>query len=118
MAKFWDLIKHLPLPAVVLGLSGTAELIRIMRANLLDELRKPYVVTARAKGLSKWEGDSQVSGQGGAPIPSPARSANLFPYVVSGSIIVSVVPQPADGWPLASAVAVVPGYVPGRPRSF
>ena len=42
---------HLPLPACVLALAGTAQLIRIMRANLLDELRKPYVVTARAKGL-------------------------------------------------------------------
>ena len=42
------------MPALILGLGGTAQLIRIMRANLLDELRKPYVVTARAKGLSEW----------------------------------------------------------------
>src|SRR5476649_2828655 len=47
--KFWDLMVHLPLPASVLALAGTAQLIRIMRANLLDELRKPYVVTARAR---------------------------------------------------------------------
>ena len=52
-AKVWDLLKHLPIPAIVLGLAGTAQQIRIMRANLLDELRKPYVVTARAKGLSE-----------------------------------------------------------------
>ena len=52
MAKVWDLIKHLWIPALVLGTSGTASLIRIMRNNLLDELGKPYVVTARAKGLS------------------------------------------------------------------
>jgi peptide/nickel transport system permease protein len=52
-AKVWDLIKHLPLPALILALGGTAQLIRIMRANLLDELRKPYVVTARAKGLAE-----------------------------------------------------------------
>ena len=51
LAKVWDLIKHLPLPALILALAGTAQLIRIMRANLLDELRRPYVVTARAKGL-------------------------------------------------------------------
>ena len=38
LAKAWDLIKHLPLPALILGLAGTAQLIRIMRANLLDEL--------------------------------------------------------------------------------
>ena len=52
-AKGWDLLKHLPIPALVLGLAGTAQQIRIMRANLLDELRKPYVVTARAKGLTE-----------------------------------------------------------------
>ncbi|MBV8653778.1 MAG: ABC transporter permease, partial [Alphaproteobacteria bacterium] len=53
LAKVLDLLKHLPLPAIVLALAGTAQLIRIMRANLLDELRKPYVVTARAKGLAE-----------------------------------------------------------------
>jgi peptide/nickel transport system permease protein len=53
LAKVWDLTKHLPLPALILGLAGTAQLIRIMRANLLDELGKPYVVTARARGLSE-----------------------------------------------------------------
>src|SRR2546426_3053338 len=57
LAKAWDLIKHLPLPAAILGLAGTAQLIRIMRANLLDELRPPYAVTARAPGLSEWRVD-------------------------------------------------------------
>ena len=90
MAKFWDLIKHLPLPAVVLGLSGTAELIRIMRANLLDELRKPYVVTARAKGLSKWKAILKYPVRA-ALNPFASTIGYLFPYVVSGSIIVSVV---------------------------
>src|SRR5437763_2186882 len=52
-AKAWDLMKHMPLPTVILALGGTAQLIRIMRANLLDELRRPYVVTARAKGGSE-----------------------------------------------------------------
>lgn len=47
----WDLAKHLIIPIVVLGLHGTAALIRILRANLLDELNKPYVETARAYGL-------------------------------------------------------------------
>lgn len=50
-----DLLKHIWLPAVVLGVAGTARLTRIMRANLLDELTKPYVVSARAKGLSEWK---------------------------------------------------------------
>ena len=53
LAKVWDLMKHLAVPMVILGASGTASLIRIMRANLLDELHKPYVVTARSKGLSE-----------------------------------------------------------------
>ncbi|HME22549.1 MAG TPA: ABC transporter permease [Acetobacteraceae bacterium] len=54
VARVVDLMKHIWLPAVVLGIAGTARLTRIMRANLLDELNKPYVVTARAKGLREW----------------------------------------------------------------
>ena len=54
MGKVIDLAKHLWLPVVVLGTSATASLIRIMRANLLDELSRPYVDTARAKGLSEF----------------------------------------------------------------
>jgi peptide/nickel transport system permease protein len=54
VAKFADLMAHLWLPALVLGIAGTARLSRIMRANLLDELNKPYVVTARAKGMREW----------------------------------------------------------------
>ena len=54
-ARIWDLAKHLWIPIVVLGTGGTAGLIRTMRANLLDELRKPYVTTARAKGLAERE---------------------------------------------------------------
>ena len=49
--KVEDLIKHLPIPLLVIGLGGTAYLVRVMRAMLLDELPKPYVQTARAKGL-------------------------------------------------------------------
>jgi len=50
-AKVLDLLQHLWIPVIILGLSGTAGLIRTMRANLLDELHKPYVITARSKGL-------------------------------------------------------------------
>src|SRR5713226_1716148 len=53
-ARVWDLLGHIWLPALVLGIAGTARLSRIMRANLLDELNKPYVVTARAKGMKEW----------------------------------------------------------------
>jgi peptide/nickel transport system permease protein len=54
LARVWDLLGHIWLPALVLGIAGTARLSRIMRANLLDELNKPYVVTARAKGMKEW----------------------------------------------------------------
>lgn len=54
VARVIDLLEHIWLPAVVLGIAGTARLTRVMRANLLDELNKPYVTTARAKGLSEW----------------------------------------------------------------
>src|SRR5207245_8097609 len=52
--RWLDLLTHIWLPTIVLGIAGTARLTRVMRANLLDELHKPYVVTARAKGLSVW----------------------------------------------------------------
>ena len=89
-AKFWDLLKHLPLPAIILALAGAAELIRIMRANLLDELRKPYVVTARAKGLAEHRVILKYPVRA-ALNPFVSTLAYIFPYVVSGSIIVSLV---------------------------
>jgi len=89
-AKIWDLIKHLPLPAVILGLAGMAEVVRIMRANLLDELRKPYVVTAQAKGLSRYRVIMKYPVRA-AMNPFASTIGYLFPFVVSGSIIVSLV---------------------------
>jgi peptide/nickel transport system permease protein len=90
LAKAWDLAKHLPLPAVILGLGGTAQLIRIMRANLLDELRRPYVVTARARGLSEMRVVLKYPVRV-ALNPFASTIGYLLPYVVSGSIIVSLV---------------------------
>ena len=52
-AKVSDLLAHAWIPVIIIGLNGTAGLIRIMRANLLDEMKKPYVVTARAKGVDE-----------------------------------------------------------------
>ena len=52
-AKVVDLIKHLPMPIIVIGMSGTAYVIRVMRGMMLDELNRPYVTTARAKGLTE-----------------------------------------------------------------
>ena len=85
-----DLLKHMIIPVIVLGTAGTASLIRITRANLLDELRKPYVVTARAKGLSQWQIVFKY------PVrlalnPIISLTAYILPFLVSGSIIVSVV---------------------------
>lgn len=89
-ARIVDLLKHLIIPIIVLGTAGTASLIRITRANLLDELRKPYVVTARAKGLTEWQLIFKY------PVrlalnPVVSLTAYIFPFLVSGSIIVSVV---------------------------
>jgi peptide/nickel transport system permease protein len=89
-AKVWDLLKHLPLPALILALAGTAQLIRIMRANLLDELRRPYVVTARAKGMPERRVILKYPVRA-ALNPFASTVAYLFPYLVSGSIIISIV---------------------------
>ena len=89
-ARVLDLLEHIWLPAVVLGIAGTARLTRVMRANLLDELHKPYVTTARAKGLSEWR----------LVIRYPARLALnplvstigwYLPALFSGSLIVATV---------------------------
>lgn len=90
LGKVWDLTKHLPVPAIILGLAGTAQLIRIMRANLLDELGKPYVMTARARGLSEARLVLKYPVRV-ALNPFASTIGYLLPYVVSGSIIVSLV---------------------------
>ncbi|HEY64294.1 MAG TPA: ABC transporter permease [Caldilineae bacterium] len=90
LAKVLDMLKHMWVPVIVLGTSGTAGLIRTMRANLLDELHKPYVITARANGLSETK----------LLFKYPVRIAiNPFistigwtlPSLVSGATIISVV---------------------------
>ena len=88
--KLMDMLKHLPVPAVILGIASMAQAIRIMRANLLDELRKPYVVTARAKGLSEWRAIWKYPVRV-ALNPFASTIGYTLPYVVSGSIIVSLV---------------------------
>ena len=74
----------------MLGTAGTAGLIRIMRANLLDELRKPYVVTARAKGLSEQRLIMKYPVRVAAN-PLVSGMAYLLPDLFSGEIIVAVV---------------------------
>ncbi len=89
-AKAMDLMAHLPLPALILALAGTAQLIRIMRANLLDELRRPYVATARARGLAEWRVIVKYPVRA-ALNPFASTIGYLLPFVVSGSIVVSLV---------------------------
>ena len=78
------------MPAIVLGTSGTAGLIRVMRNNLLDELSKPYVVTARAKGMRPLRAIMKYPVRV-AINPLISTVGYLLPSLVSGSIIVSVV---------------------------
>ncbi len=88
--KILDLLNHLWMPSLILAIAGTAQLIRVLRANLLDELRKPYVVTARAKGLSEWRVVLKYPFRV-AMNPLISTIGYLLPLIVSGSIIVSVV---------------------------
>ena len=90
LGRVVDLGKHLWIPALVLGTSGTAALIRIMRANLLDELGRPYVVTARAKGIAEWKLILKYPVRV-ALNPLVSTVGYVLPYLISGSIIVSVV---------------------------
>ena len=88
--KFIDLLKHLWMPMLVIGTGGTCGLIRVMRANLLDELQKPYVIVARAKGLSKgrvlYKYPFRV-----AVNPVISTIGWMLPGLVSGELLVSLV---------------------------
>jgi len=90
IGKFIDMLKHLPIPIIVVGTAGTAGLIRVMRGCLLDELHKQYVITARAKGvgertlLFKYPVRVAIN-----PIISTIGWA--LPGIVSGTIITAIV---------------------------
>jgi peptide/nickel transport system permease protein len=88
--KFWSILEHLIIPTIVIGTSGTAAMIRRIRANLLDELQKQYVVTARAKGVPPFK----------ALVKYPLRMSlnffvadigSLLPSIISGAEIVAIV---------------------------
>jgi peptide/nickel transport system permease protein len=88
--KVIDMLKHMWVPMLILGTDGTARFTRIVRANLLDEMNKPYVETARAKGLPEWK----------VVLKYPVRIAlNPFvstaglelPRLISGQLIVATV---------------------------
>lgn len=88
--KLLDLLRHMIVPTVILGTAGTATLIRITRANLLDELRKPYVTTARAKGLSEWRMIMKYPVRM-ALNPAISLTAYILPFLLSSSVVLSVV---------------------------
>jgi peptide/nickel transport system permease protein len=88
--KFIDLCKHLILPIILIGLQGTGTIIRVMRGNLLDELKKPYVVTAKAKGLKfrdlliKYSVRMAIN-------PIISTIGWLLPALLAGEILISIV---------------------------
>jgi peptide/nickel transport system permease protein len=88
--KAKSVLEHLWIPVIVIGTSGTAGMIRRLRANLLDELQKQYVVTARAKGMPPFRLLMKYPLRM-ALNPFIADIGNLLPSVISGSAIVSVV---------------------------
>ena len=89
-AKVLDLLRHLPVPIIVIGTAGTAGLIRVLRGSLLDELRKQYVITARAKGMGErpllFKYPVRV-----AVNPLVSTVGWLLPEIVSGETIVAIV---------------------------
>ena len=90
LAKVIDLIKHLPIPLVVIGTAGTAGIIRVMRGSLLDELKRQYVITARAKGL----GENRLLFKYPLRValnPIVSTVGWLLPAIVSGETITAVV---------------------------
>ena len=108
-----DLLDHLWVPAIIMGLSGTAGLIRIMRANLLDELHRPYVVTARARGLPEWRLIIKYPVRM-AMNPFVSGLAFVIPGLVSGGIILSsVLNLPIAGSQLLSALRSQDMYLAG-----
>jgi len=111
--KLLDLLAHLWIPMIILGTAGAASLIRIMRANLLDELHKPYVRTARAKGLPEWKVILKYPVRV-ALNPFVSTAGWLLPTLVSGSIIVAtVLSLPTTGPMLLSALTTQDMYLAG-----
>jgi peptide/nickel transport system permease protein len=111
--KFVSVLEHLWIPVVVIGTSGTAGMIRRLRANLLDELQKQYVVTGRAKGLPPFKLLVKYPLRM-ALNPFVADIGNLLPQVVSGAAIVSVVLSlPTTGPMLLDALRSQDMYLAG-----
>ncbi|MBX3082219.1 MAG: ABC transporter permease [Anaerolineae bacterium] len=109
--KVIDLAKHMWLPMIVIGIGGTAGLIRTMRANLLDELHKPYVETARAKGLPEWKLLVKYPLRH-AMNPFVSTFGYILPGLFAGEAIVSIVLNlPTTGPVLLNALLVQDMYL-------
>lgn len=113
LAKALNALQHLWIPIVILATEGTASLIRIMRANLLDELHKPYVTAARSRGLSErrlvWEYPTRV-----ALNPFVSSAGFALPELVNGATIISVVLSlPTAGPLLLNALTSEDMYLAG-----
>lgn len=113
LSKVADFFEHAWLPIIVLGIGAIGGLIRTLRANLLDEMRKPYVITARAKGLPEWKVVTKY------PLrlalnPFISGVGFTLPQLVNGSIIISVVMNlPLVGSMLLSALTSQDMYLAG-----
>jgi peptide/nickel transport system permease protein len=88
--KFVDMIKHIPVPIIVIGAAGTAGLIRTMRATILDEIGKQYVTTARAKGLKEKDLINKYPVRS-AMNPIISSAAWILPELFSGETITAIV---------------------------
>ena len=117
-ARFVDLIKHLWIPIIVIGTAGTAGLIRVMRGCLLDELRKQYVITARAKGVSErtllFKYPVRI-----AINPIVSTIGWILPSIVSGETITAIVLSlPTTGPLLFAALIAQDMYLAGSTIMF
>ena len=113
IAKLLDMLPRLWVPVLVIGLTGTASLIRVMRSMLLDELRKQYVVTARAKGVAErtllFKYPVRI-----AINPLISTIGWLLPFIVSGEALVSIVLNlPTTGPVLLRALLFQDMYLAG-----
>ncbi len=90
LAKLLDFIWHLWLPVLLIGLAGVGGLLRVMRGNLLDEMRKPYVTTARSKGIPEkkliWQYPTRI-----ALNPVISTIGWILPGIVGGEVLISIV---------------------------
>jgi peptide/nickel transport system permease protein len=112
-AKLASILSHLIVPVLVIGLAGTAAMIRRMRANLLDELQKQYYVTAKAKGLPPRKALLKYPFRMSLN-PFVADIGNLLPHLVSGSVLVSLVLSlPTVGPILLQALKMQDQYLAG-----